>query len=59
MNEILGKENIHILPPGLEEITDLSKIPRFPSPKELMYKYVVKAKATRRIPAALKKEDAG
>ena len=48
--DILGEENIYILPPGIADIDDPTKIPKFPSPNELMKKYIIKAKASRIVP---------
>ena len=57
MLQILGKEAIYVLPPRLEHITDMSEIPAFPSPLDLMYKYVIKGKCPRRLPQAILNSD--
>jgi hypothetical protein len=43
-----------MLPKDLESIDDVSNLPVFPSPEELKYKFIVKCKSKRLIPACFK-----
>jgi len=43
-----------MLPKGIESIDDECNLPIFPSPEELMNKFIVKCKSKRLIPACYK-----
>ncbi len=43
-----------MLPDDVENITDEKALPHYPSPDELKYKYIIKCKSRRRVPACFK-----
>jgi hypothetical protein len=54
LSKIIGLDNIWTLPDDVESISDAKLIPHFPSPEELKFKYIVKCKTRRRVPACYK-----
>jgi hypothetical protein len=54
LSKILGLENIWTLPDEVESIDDEKLVPHFPSPEKLKFKYIVKCKSRRRVPACFK-----